>query len=248
MEGGTPVDGQYTVSALGRYSFTWAGVTLVLARKKKTLGLDDLPKLHLEGRSAYRQDYFDKLKLRDQLWKTLLFAHLPELLFQTLFTILQSIATFIPQVVMYQFLKRLEVRTRGETADQAIWGLVVALGLAILFTAYTQAWLTWILWARLGQPIRTELSAMIFGKATRRKDVKGIQRSKQATNVDAANGTGISTAFPGANDQETAGPSPGSTEIAKMEDSSEEDIQKSRQSTINLVVRLVSSIKRIRDG
>ena len=248
MEGGTPVDGQYTVSAFGRYTFTWAGVTLVLARKKKTLGLDDLPKLHLEGRSAYRQEYFDKLKSRDQLWKTLFFAHLPELLFQTLFSILQSIVTFIPPVVMYHFLKRLELRTRGESADQAIWGLVVALGLAILLTAYTQAWLAWILWARLGQPIRTELSAMIFGKATRRKDVKGMQRSKQATNTDAANGTGISTAFPGTNDQETAGPSPGSAEIAKMEDSSEEDIQKSRQSTINLVVRLVPSIKLIRYG
>ena len=248
MEGGTPVDGQYTVSAFGRYSFTWAGVTLVLARTKKTLGLDDLPKLHVEGRSAYRQEYFDTLKTRDQLWKTLLFAHLPELLFQTLFAILQSAATFIPQVVMYQLLKRLELRTKRESADKAIWGLVVALGLAILLTAFTQAWLAWILWARLGQPIRTELSAMIFGKATRRKDVKGMQNSKQATDVDAVNGTGISTAFSGTSDQETAGPSPGPAKIAKTENSSEEDIQKSRQSTINLVVRLVPYITSIRDG
>ena len=248
MEGGTQVDGQYTVSAFGRHSFTWAGITLVLARNKKTLGLDDLPKLHVKGRSAYRQEYFDTLKTRDQLWKTLLFAHLPELLFQTLFAILQSAATFVPQVVMYQFLKRLELRTKGESADLAIWGLVVALGMAIILTAYSSTWLTWILWARLGQPIRTEVSAMIFGKATRRKDVKGMQKSKQATDVGAVNGTGTSTAFSGTDDQEVAGPSPGHAVTAQMEDSSEEDMQKSRQSTINLVVRLVPYITRIRDG
>lgn len=252
-EGGTPVDGQYTVSAFGRYTFTWAGVTLVLARSKKTLGLDDLPKLHSEGRSADRQEYFSTLKARDQLWKTLVFAHLPELLFQTVFTTLQSAAQFIPQLVMYQLLKRLESRTKAASADRATWGLVIALGLAITLTALTQAWQAWIVWARLGQPVRTELSAMIFGKATRRKDVKGVQKSKQAIDVDAVKGTGVSTALLGKNDQKTAethpmsGSSPGQAEMAKEEDPSGEDIQKSRQSTINLVVRSAPMITHVRD-
>ena len=140
-EGGMSVDGQYTVSALGRYTFIWAGVTLVLAREKKTLGLDDLPKLHMEGRSAYRQRYLSTLKPRDQLWKTLVSAHLLELLFQTILTSLMSAAQFIPQLVMYQLLKRLESRAKGAPADRAIWGLVIALGLAIILPAWTQAWL-----------------------------------------------------------------------------------------------------------
>ena len=243
-EGGTPVDGQYTVSAFGRYTFTWAGVTLILARKKKTLGLDDLPKLHMEGRSAYRQNYLSTLKTKDQLWKTLVSAHLLELLFQTILTSLQSAAQLIPQLIMYQLLKGLESRATGASADRAIWGLVIALGLAIIFAAWTQAWLHWILWARLGQPIRTELSALVFGKATRRKDVRGLRKNKQATDLDAENGTSISGILPGANDQETAeiqppmsGPTPGQAEMAKAEDASDDDIQKSRQSTINLVVR-----------
>ena len=242
-EGGIPVDGQYTVSAFGRYSFTWAGTTLRLARNKKTLNLDDLPKLHVEGRSAYLQEYFKTLKTRDQLWKTLVFAHLPELLFQTVYTTLQSAAQFLPQLVMYQLLKRLEVRTNGDSADQATWGLVVALGLAIILSGWCQCWLYWIVWARLGQPIRTELSAMIFSKATRRKDVKDMQKSKQATNMNASERTSISTTLPGANDQNTSeihptlGPITGKVEEVKEEDTSEEDIQKSRQSTINLVVK-----------
>ena len=242
-QGGTPVDGQYTVSAFGRYTFTWAGVTLILARKKKTLGLDDLPKLHMEGRSAYRQNYLSTLKTRDQLWKTLMSAHLLELLFQTILTSLQSAAQFLPQLIMYQLLKGLESRAKDTSVGRAIWGLVIALGLAIIFAAWTQAWLHWILWARLGQPIRTELSALIFGKATRRKDVKGLRKTRQATDLDAVNGTSVSAVFPGSNDQEAtetqppmSGPTPGQAEMAKAEDGSDDDIQKSRQSTINLVV------------
>ena len=243
-EKGTLVDGQYTASAFDRYTFAWAGTTLVLARNKKTLDLDDMPKLHVEGRSAYRLQYFSKLKIRDQLWKTLLFAHLPELMFQTLFTAFQCVSKFIPQLFMYLLLKRLESRTEGNSSDLRTWGLVVALGMAILLSGWTLTWLAWIVWARLGQPIRTELSAMIFGKATRRKDVKGMQKSKQATDIDSFNGTGISTAFPGTNDQKTteahpiSGPSPGQAETAKAEEALEEDVEKSRQSTINLVVRI----------
>lgn len=248
------VDGQYTVSAFGRYTFTWAGLTLKLARKKKTLGLDDLPNLHVEGRSAYRQEYFSTLKTKDQLWKTLVFAHLPELLFQALFTTLQSVAQFVPQLVLYQLLKRLESRTKGASAGGSTWGLVIALGLAIILSAWTQAWLHWIVLARLGQPVRTELSAMIFSKATRRKDVKGVLQPKQATDVDAVNGTSIPTAFSGINDQKTAethpmsGSTPGQAETATAEDASEEDTQKSRQSIINLLVRLAPVIVRIPNG
>ena len=241
---GTPVDGQYTVSAFGRYTFTWAGVTLVSARNKKTFDLEDLPNLHVKGRSAYLQEYFKTLEKRDQLWKTLVFAHLPEFLFQTVLTALESAAQFLPQLVLYQLLKRLESRAHGDSADGVTWVLVVALGLGIIFAAWTQNWLFWIVWARLGQPIRTELSAMIFGKATRRKDVKGMQRSRQASGVSVVNGTSIPIAFPGSDEQTMAGTqpvpgsSPGQAVEVKADDESEEDVQKSRQSTINLVVRV----------
>ena len=253
-EGGTLVDGQYTVSALGRYTFIWARVMLVLARTKKTLSLDDLPKLHAEGRSAYRQEHLSTLKTRDQLWKTLVLAHLPEFLFQTALTVFQSAARLIPPLVMYQLLRRLESRTKEASADKAIWGLVIALGLAIVLSSWTQAWLYWIIWARLGQPVQVEVSAMIFGKATRRKDVRGVQKSEQATDIDAVNGTGNPIALSGINDQKTAetqpmsGSSPGQAEMAKAEDASEEEIQKSRQSTINLVVGLAPFITRMKHG
>lgn len=253
-EGGTLVDGQYTISAFGRYTFTWAGATFALARKKKTLGLEDLPKLHKEGRSTYRQQYLGTLKERDQLWKTLLFAHLPEICFQIGFSTLQSTAEFMPQLVMYFLLKRLESRSIGASADVATWGLVIALGLAIILSSWTQAWLHWMIWARLGQLVRIELSTMIFSKATRRKDVKGVQKSEQVTGVNAKDEAVISPAILGTNDQKTAeqhpmtGSTPGQTEMAKAEDSLEDDVQESHQSTINLVVKTAPFTRRIQVG
>ena len=243
-DGGTLVDGQYTVSALGRYSFSWAGSTLVSARKKKTFGLDDLPKLHVEGRSAYLEEKFRTIEIiRDHLWKNLVFAHLSELLFQTALTIFQSAAQFLPQLVMYCFLKRLESRAKGDSADKATWGLVAALGIVTMASSWIKHWLYFVVWARLGQPLRTELSVMIFGKATRRKDVKSMQKSEQTTDANTVSEPTMSAANSGSDDQGTAethsipGSKPGQAEQVKAEDAPEEDVQKSRQSTINLVVR-----------
>ncbi len=93
---------------------------------------------------------------------------------------------------------------------------------------------------------------MIFSKATRRKDVKAMQKSK-ATDLDAVNGTSVPTTFVGTKDQNSAeadppsGSSPGQAEMAKADDVLEEDIQKSRQSTINLVVRLAPFVTHVQN-
>lgn len=247
QEGGTAVDAQYTVSAFDSYTFRWAGPTFVLARKKKTLGLDDLPKLHWKIRSASLQNYFNSMKMRDQLWKSLVVAHYPELLFQTVFATLQAAVQFIPSLAMYQLLKLLEQRTSGAPVRKAMWGLVIALGLSIIFSAWLQAWTHWIVWARLGSPIRTELSAMIFTKSTRRKDVKDVQKSRASTRLEVANG--IFPALQGSDNQqgiETASipaPSPAQRKQDEENKEPEEDIQKSRQSTINLVVCRLFSVQ-----
>lgn len=135
------VDGQYTVSALSSYTFGWAGEILSLARDKKSLDLDDLPKLHLWGRAAYLLRYFSAMtRQKDQLWKSLIFAHWPELLFQTAWAIMQSILQFAPQVVMYQLLKLLEDRSEHEDTQRKAWGLVIALGASIILASVSCAY------------------------------------------------------------------------------------------------------------
>lgn len=135
-EGNHVVDDQYTVSAFSAYTFSFAGKVLSLARNRKSLDLVDLPKLHLWGRSSYLVHYFGSTATKnDRLWKSLVRAHWPELLFQTAWSTLQSILMFAPQLAMYQLLKLLEQRSQGSPVDHKAWGLVLALGISIMLAS-----------------------------------------------------------------------------------------------------------------
>lgn len=139
-EGKQAVDGQYTVSALSSYTFGWAGKVLSLARDKKSLDLDDLPKLHLWGRAAYLLRYFSAMtRQNDRLWKSLIFAHWPELLFQTVWAVMQSILQFAPQLVMYQLLRLLEDTSQHGDTQRKAWFLVMALGASIILASVSCA-------------------------------------------------------------------------------------------------------------
>ena len=235
------VDGQYTVSAISSYTFGFAGNVLSLARSKVSLDLIDIPKLHLRARSSYLlPDFSQSASKRDRLWKSVVYSHYPEILFQTAWAILQSVLQFAPQLAMYNLLQLLERRAQGASVETAAWGLVVALGVSIVLASWTQAWEHWILWARLGQPIRTELSAIIFSKSLRRKDVKGVGKAKglSESTLSGITATPNDPEAPIQSDpllsEDVASATPRDTKTAA--DGDDEDLQKSRQSTINLIV------------
>ena len=192
----------------------------------------------------YLLQYFGAVTRKsDRLRKSVLYAHYPELIFQAAWSVLQSTLKFAPQFALYNLLKLLEQRSQGAAVDNAAWGLVVGLGVAIILAAWTQAWEHWICWARLGQPLRAELSAMIFSKALRRKDVKGVGKAKVTERLGSNNAT-ISTNDPGSESQtdplladEAETGLIENAEGRKLEDE-DEDLQKTRQSTINLVVSI----------
>ena len=235
------VDGQYTVSALGRYTFSWAGPILAIARHKKTLDPEDLSILHLRARSAHLQKDFESKRKRGHLWRGLIIAHYPEILFQSIYAVVQSAAQYVPQISMYLLLRTIEGRPKGTPTSKMAWIFVVTLGLSIIFASWAQAWTHFIGYARLGQPVRSELSAMIFVKATRRKDVKGVQKAKDLA-VLGDRSTTIAAEPHGPIPQTTIeqspenGLDPALTRDIQEPDKAEEDIQKTRQSTINLVV------------
>ena len=238
---GQLVDGQYTVSALGRYTFSWAGRILALARHKKTLESGDLSKLHLRARSAHIRKDFESKKKQDHLWRGLMIAHYAEILFQFIYAVVESAAQFVPQISMYLLLSTIERRTKGNTTPKMAWIFVFTLGLSIIFASWAQAWLYFVSYARMGLLIRTELSAMIFVKATRRKDVKAVNKAKDpAVLRDPSTSNPAEPHAPIA--QTTIGKSPETgldpalAQDIETLDNAEEDTQKTRQSTINLIV------------
>ena len=189
---------------MSRWTWTWAAEYLALARAKGLI-LDDLPKLHFRIRSNYLHSRFKDLKRRDQLWKNLLVSHYREILAQVILSVTHGFVHFGPQLAMYKLLELIE-SSNGASVRTIAWVWVIVLGFSLALSSWMEVWLHWIVLARLGLPIRTELSALIFSKAMRRKDVKGSQISKRPADA-----------------------------VLQDETNPDEDVQKSRQSIINLI-------------
>src|SRR3569833_2603417 len=100
-------------------------------------------------------------------------------------------------------------------------------------TQWLENYVFWLSWAQITIPIRSQLSALIFEKAMRRKDVKGTGKSEKKA-ADAAD----TPAPAGAPESTTAAPAEGSTapdrpEVAEEDES--EALKKSKQGTVNLI-------------
>lgn len=214
------VDQQYTVSAWGRYTFAWAESLLRLAAVGGGLDMKDLPSMDHFTRSDYLQKHFDSLKKRDRLWKSIYFAHSSAFILQWVLVIIQAIAQFAPQLAMLHILRLLESRQDGAPIAAVAWAWVAGLALALIIQSWLESWLFWLIWAKIGIVIRQELSALIFSKAMRKKDVKGVQKAKGRSDGES---------FLVTQDSGSQG-----DDVTFVEDE-DDPVQKSRQSTINLV-------------
>ena len=139
-----PVDEQYTVSCLSRYSFSWTNNLLSIAKANKRLNLIDLPCLHLGVRSAYLHEQLSMMQKKNRIWKTLLSAYYLEALFQTGLSTLLGFLTFAPTVAMYKFLQLLEERSEGEAVNSQAWAWIVGLGASLLALNSVETWLFWV--------------------------------------------------------------------------------------------------------
>ena len=128
---------------------------------------------------------------------------------------------------MYRLLEILEKRLGGDSVATEAWIWVVVLGLFIILGSWTEAWMHWIVNARLGQVIRTQLSAEIFCKAMRRKDLKGAHATKDQ--ADEAEEHGLSAQIRNEDDTTLA------TREAVEDEDDQDSVLKGRQATINLV-------------
>lgn len=219
---GKIVDQQYTASILDRLGFSWSDPVLRFVAAKNGLEVEDLPEIHYQIRSRTLRERFDQVS-KNTLWKSLLWSHKSAFVSQSIFVTITCFATFLPQIALYFILQALEARDGGDK-DSAfwLWVWVSILGLSILISSWLEAWLFFISYSRLGQPIFQQLTAVIFGKAMRRKDVKGVDKSTLKA-VGADKSILI--------DEELGTKGEDSIKVTESEDHE----QKTRQSTINLI-------------
>ncbi|KAJ9657678.1 hypothetical protein H2201_008084 [Coniosporium apollinis] len=234
---GKIVDRQWGLPAFHRYAYSWAAPLLKASAAGKALAISDLPKMDHYTRSKELHELFEdedreaKTKSKDSthdgklgtsLIKLIILSHWPAFSRQYILTVLQSLFLVAPQLAMFKLLKLLEARQNGAyvTPEASMW--TVAMGLAIIIQTFFENWMWWVSYSQCQVPVRIQLSALIFTKSMRRKDVKGVQNSKEDTNnVKVA--------------KDVAQPDAASDESEDEEDGIEEDVSKTRQGTVNLV-------------
>lgn len=224
---GKPVDQQYTTSFFNRVTFAWADPLLNFAARNKGLDIDDLPEVDRATRSKYLRHKFEKqIQTSQRVWRTIVMAHLPALILQSILVTLSCFLNFAPQVALLGILKALEARSRGSWDPAEAWIWVIGLGISMLLEATIGGWVFWIVYSKLAVPVQEQLSAVIFAKAMRRKDVRSTRRSLR--NEDET----------GPQDTPSSESEPATTKASANDDADgdeDKNLQKTRQSTLNLV-------------
>ena len=140
---------------------------------------------------------------------------------------MQATIQFAPTLAMNGLLQLRERRTDSNSVSTKGWLLVAALGGSLIIAAWADIWIMWVGYSRIALAIRSELSALVFAKATRRKDVKGKPRratSKDTERVEALLLEPINSSFSAVNMIRST-----STVVPK------DDVERNRESTINLI-------------
>lgn len=215
---GKAVDRERTVSLLSRFTFSWPAPVLDFVAKNRRLTTDNLPVVAFAARAQSLRDRFDAVGKTDKLWKQIFWSHRDAFLVQWTLQTVTAITNFLPQIMLFTILRILEDRDAGSSNQLELWLAAIGMGLAVALGAWLESLLFYTCFLKLGIPIYEQLSAVIFGKAVRKKDVKSAAKVDQ----DAELRGEFDRTNTNKEDDEEAG-------------NDDEEITKTKQSTINLI-------------
>ncbi|KAL7943262.1 P-loop containing nucleoside triphosphate hydrolase protein [Trichoderma barbatum] len=218
---GKPVDAQFTRSILSRFTWSWGQPLSELAVKKGDLDEKDIPGPDHHFRARDLVNAWHSFEFKGTLLRNLLRAYLPFLLVQWVVTVIRSLVGLGPFWAMLRVIELLEQRLEERPMGQ-ILAYIISLAIFSLVGQWMQGWINWVSIYKTSIPLRGQLSALIFEKSLKRKNVKMAEKEAPKTDDDAAEGQ---------------------NEAKKPEE--EDTVLKSRQAIVNLVgvdVRHVSQL------
>lgn len=124
---GSPVNNMRTTSALGRYTFSWVGGLLKLAREKNRLNQNDLPLMDHFARSRDLSHEWGRRTHEKRLWMELYLSQKYNFLLQWALTLVQAFGLVAPQYITFHILKTLEKRIPGKAVGPDAWMWVLTL-------------------------------------------------------------------------------------------------------------------------
>ncbi|KAJ4137519.1 hypothetical protein NW768_003106 [Fusarium equiseti] len=176
------VDGQWSVSAFNRYTWSWIGPLIKFAVQKKDLDATDVPypdrTLRAEG---LKEDWF-ATKPGGNLVRSVFWAYKGPFVFQFSLTTFRNVLALLPFWAMLRVINILEQRDVGlaGSSNLELWVLIFAMAGLNLLDAWVEGWVFWYSFSCIALPIRSQLSTLIFEKSLRRKNVKSAEKSKEA--------------------------------------------------------------------
>ncbi|GAD93452.1 ABC transporter [Paecilomyces variotii No. 5] len=184
---GQVVDQEFSGSLFSRFTYSWVNGLLRYTRQNKSsMEIDSLPHLRSSARVENLHMRFEQVRGTKSLWRAILVAHWPSLLQQYLLSLTQCALSFGPQVALYSILKSLEERSTASWDETQSWLWVAALGSLLLLGSGVDSWLWWLIYSKLAIPVYQELSAIVFAKTMRCKNVEHTTTVERST---AAEGT-----------------------------------------------------------
>ncbi|KAH6845193.1 hypothetical protein B0I37DRAFT_311932 [Chaetomium sp. MPI-CAGE-AT-0009] len=211
------VDQQHTLSLLSKFTFSWNRNIFNVARERQ-MQVQDIPNLDYVTRSRYLESKFLGKGTEGPLWKRLIKAHAGELALQWFLTLVIACLSLFPQVVLYNFLSKIERSQQHTAADPTVFFWVFGLLLSQLFQVGVNNWLKWITASRLEIPVSSLLQSLVFSKA-----LKLYETAPPGQNVDKGSDSGSQGSSRDANG--AAGARPGKAKKSKEPET--------RQSVIN---------------
>lgn len=187
------VDQQHTLSLLSRFTFSWNRSIFSVA-KERQMQIQDIPNLDFVTRSKHLESKFREKCTKGPLWKQLIRAHAGELTLQWLLTLVIAGLALFPQVVLYNFLSKIERSRQHTAADPTVFFWVFGLLLSQLLQVGVNNWLKWITASRLEIPVSSLLQSLVFSKALKLYETappgQNVDKDSKPGSQDTAQGLG----------------------------------------------------------
>ncbi|PHH87815.1 hypothetical protein CDD83_8368 [Cordyceps sp. RAO-2017] len=176
---GRKVDSEWTVSALNRATWTWAGALLLTARSKGDLDKNDIPQPNNAIRAETLVSEWTKANHRGSLLRSLLKAYGGRIAIQWTVTVGECLLGVAPFWAMLRLVQLLEKKGSTDLADAELWLLVLFMGVCTLAGQWIESWILFYSVKKLCFPVRGQLSALVYEKSLRRKNVRTADKTQQ---------------------------------------------------------------------
>ena len=129
---GREVDPHFTVTAMSRFTWSWARPLLDLATKKGDLDHEDIPEADHILRAATLLQEWNSYHFKGGLLPSLLWLYRGRITIQWALTLLRCFLGLGPFYIMLRLIQSLEQRAAGAPQDPDLWTLAVLFGVLSL--------------------------------------------------------------------------------------------------------------------